>query len=151
MKVYCICWHPDNPGRDFGGVDWYIYGHDRDTALSQSGWSGTPFNLEVDAGLSAAQITPLSQAAARYHEYTPIEHHVIVWETVDGGRAPYLTYEYSLGEGVVMEFHTLAEVGEPWRANARAAADELAATEGKVVATINIDYAPWVVDALTEF
>ena len=65
------------------------------------------------------------------------------------GKTLALVYTYDIGPDMGFEFYTLAEVGEPWQDEARAERQRTANLWGKtVVEGVEIDRAPWVVDAL---
>ena len=70
-------------------------------------------------------------------------------KTTEFGPVRALVYRYSAGPDIDFEFYTLAEVGEPWQAEAKAEAQRTAAFWGKTIRYgMEIEHAPWIVDAL---
>ena len=65
---------------------------------------------------------------------------------IEGNRA--LNYAYQASPDMGFRFHLLCEVGQPWQAEAKRKADKLAARSGCVIGQVELESAPWFVDAL---
>lgn len=61
-----------------------------------------------------------------------------------------LVYTYDIGDDGECMFHLLCEVGQPWQAEARALAEELAEERGCTIQQVELDARPWYVDALVK-
>lgn len=67
------------------------------------------------------------------------------------GKVLALVYIYDISPDIGFSVHTLAEVGEPWQAEAKAEAQRTADFWGKRIKYgADIEQAPWIVDALVD-
>ena len=64
------------------------------------------------------------------------------------GEVTALRYEYDISDDGGFSLYLLCEVGEPWQAEAKAMAEALATERGCTIQQVELDYAPWYVDAL---
>lgn len=74
-------------------------------------------------------------------------HELKVYTTLIEGHS-VLNYVYWCSPDMGFKFHLLAEVGQPWFAEARDKADALAKKRGCVIRRVGLNSDPWYVEAL---
>lgn len=61
-----------------------------------------------------------------------------------------LTYRYQANRDMSFKFHLSCEVGESWRLQAVAMAEDLAKKRGGVIRQVELNASPWYVDAIVK-